>query len=170
MGIVVGTRESVARVRAHPFYRAIRCDKLTLIAMEATLRLFLDADRLPESHPTIGALTRSPDALAERARAFAERLGALAPVRRGEIEIRAEPADDTVGAGSLPTVKLPGHAVVLAARDVEAGELARRLRAHVVPVFTTVRDQSVRLHVRTLLPGDEEDVEAALLAALSPSE
>ena len=41
MGIIVGTRESVARVRAHPLYRALRCDKLSLIAMEATLRLFL---------------------------------------------------------------------------------------------------------------------------------
>lgn len=167
MGIVVGTRESVARVRAHPFYRAIRCDKLTLIAMEATLRLFLDEERLAERHPTIGGLTREAPALRARAEALAARLRELPAVRDGRVDVTVEEVHDTVGAGSLPTVKLPGWGVVLRAAGREGGEFARALRAHAVPVFTTVREGAVRLHARTLLPGDEDDIEAALAAALA---
>jgi L-seryl-tRNA(Ser) seleniumtransferase len=167
MGIIVGSRESVARVRAHPFYRAVRCDKLSLIAMEATLRLFLDEERLPEVHPTIRGLTATPESMQPRAEALAAMLQGLDPVASGAVAVSVAPVEDTVGAGSLPTVKLPGVGVWLRPRDVEAGELARRLRAATTPVFTTVRDQAVQVHVRTLQPGDEEDVAAALAAAFT---
>jgi L-seryl-tRNA(Ser) seleniumtransferase len=165
MGIVVGKRESVARVRADPFYRALRCDKLGLIAMEATLRLFLDGHRLAQTHPTFALLSAAPAALEARARELAARLGTLPAARDGRLRLGVERAHDAVGAGSLPTVELPGWAVRVEARGVEAGELARRLRAGPVPVFTTVHDGAVHLHVRTLLPGDEDDVHAALEAA-----
>jgi len=167
MGIVVGRRESVARVRAHPFYRAIRCDKLTLIAMEATLRLFLDEGHLADVHPTVAGLTASRESLRARAEALAGRLEGCSPARHGLLEVRVEDVHDAVGAGSLPTVRLPGVGVLLEAQRMEASTLARRLRAHAVPVFTTVREGAVRLHVRTLQPGDEDDVEAALEAALA---
>ncbi len=165
MGIVVGTRESVARVRAHPFYRAIRCDKLSLVAMEATLRLFLDEASLARVHPTTRALVLSVEALEARARSLAARLGTLGAARAYEIGV--EVVDDAVGAGSLPTERLPGRAVVLRAREREAGEVARRLRAAPVPVFTTVRDGGVRFHVRTLLDRDEDDVVAAVERAFA---
>jgi L-seryl-tRNA(Ser) seleniumtransferase len=167
MGIVVGTRESVARVRAHPLYRALRCDKLTLVAMEATLRLFLDEGQLLSRHPTTAALGARREDLLGRAEGLSRRLAALPEVRDGLLEVAVEEAEDAVGAGSLPTVVLPGAAVRLRARDVEAGELARRLRAARVPVFATVRDRAVEIHVRTLLPGDEEDVLSALAASLA---
>lgn len=167
MGIVVGTRESVARVRAHPFYRAVRCDKLGLVAMEATLRLFLDEEKLTDTHPTIRALALAPDVLRQRAETLAMRLAALDPVRAGHVAVHVEDVGDTVGAGSLPTVVLPGTGVWLRPRDLEAGELAKRLRAASVPVFTTVKDQAVQLHVRTLQAGDEDDVEQALLGAFA---
>jgi L-seryl-tRNA(Ser) seleniumtransferase len=81
--------------------------------------------------------------------------------------VEVAPSADAVGAGSLPTVELPGVAVRLTSAEVEAGELARRLRAGAVPVFTTVADGAVRLHVRTLLPGDEDDLLAAVLSAFA---
>ncbi len=165
MGIMVGSRECVARVRAHPLYRAVRCGKLSLIAMEATLRLFLHPERLAETHPTFRMLTAEPDALLARAEALRERLAAAAPVASGAVTVGAQPAGDAVGAGSLPTVELPGAAVTLVAKDIEAGELARRLRAHRPPVFTTVHDHIVHVHVRTLQPGDDEVVVAALESA-----
>ena len=167
MGIIVGTRESVARVRAHPLYRALRCDKLTLIAMEATLRLFLDEDRLASVHPTVAGLSADPRDLRVRADALLARLADLEPLARGQVRASVEEIGDAVGAGSLPTITLPGWAVWLRPRDVEAGELARRMRAAPVPVFTTVRDQAVQVHVRTLLPGDDACVERALASAFA---
>jgi len=159
MGLVIGKADAVARVRAHPLYRAVRCDKLSLIAMEATLRLFLHPDQLPGTHPTFAALTAAPATLFARAQALLPRVRAAAPTFAAEVV----EARDAVGAGSLPTVELPGYAVRLVAPQIEAGELARRLRAGATPVFTTVSDGAVHLHVRTILPEDDD----ALLRALA---
>jgi L-seryl-tRNA(Ser) seleniumtransferase len=160
MGLVLGKADAVARVRAHPLYRALRCDKLVLLAMEATLRLFLHPERLRETHPTWAALSASREDLRGRAQALAQRIASLG------LPVTAEVVDaaDAVGAGSLPTVELPGAAVRLASSE-EAGALARRLRAAPTPVFTTVKDDAVFLHVRTMRPGDDEAVLAALRAA-----
>jgi L-seryl-tRNA(Ser) seleniumtransferase len=166
MGILVGTRECVARVRAHPLYRAVRCGKLGLIAMEATLRLFLDPAALGRTHPTWRMLTAPREALLQRARALAARLEDLDVARDGRLAVAVEPAGDAVGAGSLPTYELPGAAVALESAALEAGELARRLRAHRPPVFTVVHDHRVHVHVRTLQEGEEDDVAAALQGAL----
>lgn len=167
MGLVLGTREMVARVRAHPLYRAVRCDKLTLIAMEATLRLFLDPGSLARTHPTYAMLTARRDGLRSRARALAARLERAAAT--DELTIAVRDVGDAVGGGSLPTVELEGCALRLTHAQLEAGELARRLRRASVPLFTTVHDGAVWIHLRTLLPGDDDDVEVALRAALGPS-
>lgn len=161
MGLVLGTAEAVARVRAHPLYRAVRCDKLKLIAMEATLRLFLDPERLAATHPTWAALTATPAALRPRAEALAARARAAAPAAAVDVVEVA----DAVGAGSLPTVELPGLALRVTRPGTEAGALAARLRAGPTPVFSTVAEGAVRLHVRTVLPDDEAPLLAALAAA-----
>lgn len=162
MGIMVGTRECVARVRAHPLYRAVRCGKLDLISMEATLRLFLNQDTLVETHPTYRMLTAQQPELRERAEALATRLRDSAA---HGVDVQIADVGDAVGAGSMPTVELPGAAVSLASSAIEAGELARRMRAHRPPVFSQVHDGRVFVHVRTLQPGDEDDVVAAVEAA-----
>ena len=167
MGIMVGSRECVARVRAHPLFRAVRCDKLTLIAMEATLRLFLFPERLTETHPTFAMLTAPLEGLMARATALAERLRSTAAAKQGALEVAVEAAGDAVGAGSLPTVELAGSAVTLRAKGLEAGAFAKRLRACRPPLFTTVHDHVVHVHVRTLQSGEEENVVAAVEAALA---
>ena len=164
MGIVLGKADAVARVRAHPLYRAVRCDKLSLIAMEATLRLFLHPERLVETHPTFAALSAGRDALLGRARALADRVRAEFS---GALDVEACEAADAVGAGSLPTVELPGAAVRVRAKGIEAGAFAKRLRAAATPVFSTVKDDAVLLHVRTMLPGEEDVVLAGLREALA---
>ena len=159
MGLVIGKADAVARVRAHPLYRAVRCDKLTLIAMEATLRLFLHPERLRDTHPTFAALTADPASLRARAEALLPRVRAAAP--RWTVDVVE--AKDAVGAGSLPTVELPGYAIRVTAPGIEAGELGKRLRGGAMPIFSTVSDGAVHLHVRTILADEVE----ALLAAIS---
>jgi L-seryl-tRNA(Ser) seleniumtransferase len=166
-GLVLGSRECVAMCRAHPLYRALRADKLRLAALEATLRLFLHPETLPDTHPTVAMLTAPRERLLERAAALAARLVGSDPVREGRVAVEVQSVADAVGAGSLPTVELPGAAVRLTSSKVEAGELARRLRAAAVPVFATVGDGAVFLHVRTLLSGDDDDVVRAFDSAFA---
>jgi L-seryl-tRNA(Ser) seleniumtransferase len=129
MGLMLGSRECVAMARAHPLYRALRADKLRLVALEATLRLFLHPETLEASHPTVAMLSATRATLLARATTLGQRLAGLAAVKAGRVVIRVEDAGDAVGAGSLPTVELPGVALRLTCSAVEAGELARRLRA-----------------------------------------
>jgi L-seryl-tRNA(Ser) seleniumtransferase len=157
-GIVLGRREPVATLRRSPLARALRLDKLTLAALDATLRLVL-AGRSHEL-PTLRQLLEPAEAVAARAEALAGRLAKAAPAG---LEIHCEPTRAPVGGGSLPGFTLESRAVVLgAAGGAEA--LAAALRGAEVPVIARVADGRVLLDVRTLLPGDESTLEAAVAA------
>jgi L-seryl-tRNA(Ser) seleniumtransferase len=156
-GIVLGRAEAVRALRKSPLARALRLDKLTLAALDATLRLLL-AGRAEEL-PTLRMLLEPAAVVADRARALAERLRESAP--RG-LEVAAVETRAPVGGGSLPGFALPSAAVALAAAPLGAEALSRALRAAAVPVIARVAEGRVLLDARTLLPGDEADVEAAL--------
>jgi L-seryl-tRNA(Ser) seleniumtransferase len=157
-GIVLGRAERVAALRRSPLARALRLDKLTLAALDATLRLLL-AGRALEL-PTVRQLLEPVERVAERARALAERLTRSAPAGLG---IALEETRAPVGGGSLPGFELASAAVALA--SAAGGEaLARALRSAAVPVIGRVVGERVLLDARTLLPGDEQAIEAAVSA------
>ena len=162
-GIVLGAAERVRALRQSPLARALRLDKLSLAALDATLRLLL-AGREREL-PTLRMLLEPAEAVAERAAALAERLQKAAP--RGLV-VALEETRAPVGGGSLPGFELPSAAVALAA-PAGAEALARALRRAAVPVIGRVSDARVLLDARTLLPGDESDVEAAVASLASGS-
>jgi L-seryl-tRNA(Ser) seleniumtransferase len=144
-GIVVGRADLVKRLRRHPLQRALRADKLTLAALEGTLRLALET---PDEVPVLRML-REP---AETVRARAERLAALVG---GDVE-------DTVaraGGGALPLAELPSFACA-----VEEG-LAETLRDGEPPVVGIVRDGRLLLDCRTLTDGDVDEVAKAIVSA-----
>jgi L-seryl-tRNA(Ser) seleniumtransferase len=157
-GIVLGRAERVRALRKSPLARALRLDKLTLAALDATLRLLL-AGRAAEL-PTLRMLLEPESVVATRARALAERLAKAAP--RG-VRVAVEPTRAPVGGGSLPGFELPSAAAVLRA-SASAEALAQALRRTPVPVLGRVHDGRLLLDARTLLPGDEADVEAAVAA------
>jgi L-seryl-tRNA(Ser) seleniumtransferase len=154
-GILLGRGPLVARARRNPLARALRLDKLTLAALDWTLRAQLEG-RAAEL-PVLRQLAESAAALEPRARALAER---LAKAARGRLAVSVVPVRSPVGGGSLPGFELDSWAVAL--RAPRAAALAAALRAGGVPVLGLVRDGAVLLDVRTLLPGDAEDCEAAL--------
>ncbi len=138
-GLIVGDRALVARVRAHPLYRAFRCDKLTLAALEATLAIYRDGDPLREI-PTLRMLTVSPDHLESRAKTLA---GALAPLGATVV-----PTESFAGSGANPARPLPSFAVA-----VDGGAAAAdALRAPVdgPPIFARVERGQVLLDLRSL--------------------
>ena len=155
-GIVLGTAARVQLLRKSPLARALRLDKLTLAALDATLRLLL-AGREREL-PTLRMLLEPALAVAARAEALAERVRKAAP--RG-LGVALEETRAPVGGGSLPGFELPSVAVALSG-PAGAETLARALRLAAVPIVGRVAGARVLLDARTLLPGDELDIEAAI--------
>ena len=144
-GIVVGRAELVERLRRHPLQRALRADKLTLAALEGTLRVAAEA---PDDVPVLRML-REP---AEAVRARAERLAALVG---GDVEQTVARA----GGGALPLAELPSFACAV------EEELAARLRAAEPPVVGIVRDGRLLLDCRTLRDADLDELATAVAAA-----
>ena len=144
-GIVAGRADLVERLRRHPLQRALRADKLTIAALEGTLRLVLDA---PEQIPVL-RMVREP---AEVVRARAERLATLVG---GEVEETVARA----GGGALPLAELPSYACAV------EEQLAARLRAGEPPVVALVRDGRTLLDCRTLTDDEVEEVAVAVAAA-----
>jgi L-seryl-tRNA(Ser) seleniumtransferase len=155
-GIVLGRAETVMQLRQRPLARALRLDKLTLAALDATLRLVLEG-RAREL-PTLRQLLEPADAVAARAAALATR---LAKAALPGLEVHDEPTRAPVGGGSLPGFTLESRAVVLT-HAVGPEALAAALREAEVPVIARVADGRVLLDARTLLPGDESVLEAAV--------
>jgi L-seryl-tRNA(Ser) seleniumtransferase len=143
-GIVVGRAELVERLRRHPLQRALRIDKLSLAALEGTLRLYLDA---PERVPVLRMLRQ--DAATVRTRA--ERLAAACD---GTVEETV----GRVGGGALPLAELPSFACAI------EETLAAPLRGHEPPVVGIVRDGRLLLDCRTLSAGEIDEVAAAVRA------
>jgi L-seryl-tRNA(Ser) seleniumtransferase len=149
-GIVVGRADLIERLRRHPLQRALRADKLTLAALEATLALYLEPERAAHEVPVLRMLGEP----VEQVRARAER---LATAVGGEVEETV----GRVGGGALPLAELPSLACAL------EEELAAPLRLGVPAVVGIVRDGRLLLDCRTLTDAEAAEVAAAVSAARS---
>ena len=145
-GVIVGRRSVIERIRSHPLARALRADKACLMALERTLHLFRDPDRLAETHPTYRMLAATPDVLKKRAGKLAAAIAKAAPGAQANVV----EAVGYLGSGSLPMEQLATFAVELAIEGVEAGELARRLRTDEACVFARIENDRVLMDARTI--------------------
>jgi L-seryl-tRNA(Ser) seleniumtransferase len=158
-GLIMGTREAVTAVRTHPLARATRIDKLSLAALEATLKLYLDPDEARVQVPVLAMLGASEAELAEKAVRLQAAIGAPSEIIR---------ATGKVGGGALPLLELEGPAVALGSSDGGRAEvLARALRAADPPVIARISDGRVLLDPRTIADRELSLVAAAARAALS---
>ncbi len=146
-GIVVGKREMVAKLKSNALKRALRCDKLTLAALSATLRLYLRSGNLAADIPTLRFLTRSiaeMKQIAPRARdILADHLGA---------EFRCEIIDSTsqIGSGALPTEELPTVAIRVTHPRISANSIADIFRRGHPPIIGRIIDEGFQLDLRTI--------------------
>ncbi len=157
-GIVLGRGALVERLRRNPLCRALRVDKMTLAALEATLRLYRDPERARRAVPVLEMITRSAGALEEEARQMAEALA-----RHPAVAAVVRPGAGAVGGGTFPEVALEGPVVAVEVRGLAPHELARRLREQEPPVVARVADERLTLDPRTLLEGDVEVVVRSVL-------
>jgi L-seryl-tRNA(Ser) seleniumtransferase len=145
-GIIAGRRELIERIEKDPLMRAFRLDKMTLAALEATLRLYLNEEAALHSVPVLRMLNTPLDELRGQAEELAARLGGISGVTA---TVTADEA--YVGGGSLPDQAMRTWVVELVAAGISDAELAARLRTGTPAVMTRVREGRVVLDVRTLL-------------------
>jgi L-seryl-tRNA(Ser) seleniumtransferase len=159
-GIIVGRADLVARIRKNPMKRALRCDKLTIAALGAVLRLYGDPDRLAQKVPALRLLARpAPEIEAQALRL----LPALAQWAGQRALVDVVPVLSQIGSGSLPVDLLPSFALRLRPRAGQgAQQMAAALRSLPLPVIGRIADKALLLDLRCL------DDEAGLLAALAP--
>ena len=149
-GIIVGKKEMIARLQSHPLKRALRADKMTLAALEATLRLYLHPEALAEKLPTLRQLTRTKEAV----HAQALRLQAQLTEHYGaEFALTVMPCLSQIGSGSLPVDRLPSAALTFTPHDGRGSRLealAARWRLLPVPVIGRIYDGRLWLDLRCL--------------------
>ncbi len=158
-GIIVGKRDVIDKLRKHPMARALRIDKLTLAALEATLRLYLDPQKALQQVPTLKMLSTS---VAELQKSCEVLLPQIQEAVGAAADCRIVEATATVGGGALPLAELPGRAIALAPKDLSLNELTSRLRSCDPAVVGRIQDDLFLIDPRTLNTDDE----AQLLQAL----
>lgn len=162
IGVLAGKKAIIDRLRAYPLLRALRVDKMTLAAFEATLKLYLSEHS--ERIPTLAMLAESSRSLRRKATRLAGKLKKVLP----PTSLSVISADDAVGGGAFPAERLPGWAVKITPVSLGGtGALLASLRESSTPVIAGAGDDGVVLHVRTLRPGDDEIICDAFRAVVS---
>lgn len=158
-GIIAGSREIVDRVVKNPLMRALRVDKVTYAAIEATLRLYERGASLTEV-PVIRAIATSREEIAGRAKKLAE---LITRSTDGRVTISIEDGASVIGGGSAPEVKLPTVLLAIQHAEMSASSLEERLRGFRIPIITRTERDRVMIDLRTVSAGEE----AILLDAIA---
>jgi len=162
-GLIVGKRLLVENLRRNPLARAVRIDKLTLAALEATLRLYLDEGQAFSRIPVLRALAMPLQEIEQRARRLCDRIAALAS---GHLEVSVIDGTSEVGGGALPLESIPTRLVAVQAAHLTAPVLEGCLRRTDPPVMVRIKDGLVVLDPRTVLE-DELETLANLVASVA---
>jgi L-seryl-tRNA(Ser) seleniumtransferase len=161
-GMLVGRRDLLARARKNPLARAVRIDKLSLAALEATLRLYREPDRALREIPILRMLGLTAAEIGERAEGLARLVRSAAP----DAAIAIEDETSEVGGGALPLQAIPTRVLALRPTRGTAAELETRLRRGRPPVLVRVKGDRVLLDLRTVETSEETALAERLCEAL----
>jgi L-seryl-tRNA(Ser) seleniumtransferase len=161
-GIIVGRRELIERIKKNPLTRALRCDKMTYAAAEATLKLFLEPEKMITTHPVLSMIARKPESVQGQARRLRRRL--LSQLS-GKAELAVIPGETEMGSGSLPGKSIPTFLLQIKPLSLMPDELGKRLRLGNPPVFTRIAADAVLLDLRTVFEEEERTLASCLVAA-----
>ncbi len=150
-GVVVGRKELVQRIVEHPLARALRVDKMTLAALDATLRLYEDDTTLEQRLPLLQLLSAADENLKNRAERLAPQIAACTPVLAAEVV-----ADHAyLGGGSMPTQALTTWCVAISPRNLSVDRLAQMLRGATPAVFARIKQDRLLLDLRSVFPDQD---------------
>ncbi len=153
-GILSGRADLIGRMRSNSLFRALRADKLTYAALEATLLAYVKRDY--DAIPALRMMRASSATIGQRAEAVA------AKIQSAGLTVELIDGESVIGGGAAPSATLPTRLLAVTAEGVTAGELAARLRASDPPILARVLDDRVLLDLRTVFPEQDDDVTKAL--------
>ncbi len=156
-GIIVGRKDPLERIKKNPINRALRIDKMTLAALEATLHLYRDESKAVSAIPTLHMLTIPPRIIANRARRLLNRLRKLGD---GRLEAVIINASSRVGGGALPLQELPTRCVGVILTGLSANRIDRIMREATSPIIGRIEDDVFVMDMRTV-----QDEEIAMIAS-----
>ena len=157
-GMLSGRRELIARIRSNPLFRALRVDKLTYAALEATLLAYVRQEH--NAIPALRMLRLTPEEIQCRAEAIKKNL----QTEKGGLQVEIVGGQSVVGGGAAPAATLATHLLAVTCANLSADELAARLRSCKPPIVARVEEGRVLLDLRTVFPEQDELVARALLA------
>ena len=157
-GIILGKAKLIDAIRKNQFARIVRVGKLTLTALEATLKLFLDESIALSEVPTLHMLRRDGSEIAKQAKRLASELSKNV----AGVAVETLPGFSQMGSGSLPAQNLTTTLVALYPENIGAESLAKQLRRHSTPIFTRIQNDQVLIDPRTFLDGDDKTIIEAL--------
>ncbi len=158
-GIIVGSKELIDRIKKNPYYRMMRCDKVTLSLLEHTLKLYLNPENVIEQIPTLRAIARPAEGV------LAEAEDIVAALKKAGIEAEIESAQSQIGGGSTPGENLPTHVVVIKSLGGSLDAASKRLRLGTPSVFCRIEDDALKFDPRSLLTGQEHELVEAIINA-----
>ena len=162
-GLIVGRNEVIERLRKHPRYRVLRCDKLVYAALEATLESYLRSTEI-EDIPVLRMLSQTKEKLFERASRFVEKLKEKLS-ENSALNVEIIDGHSAVGGGAAPEAKLETSLIVLTHKTLSINQLEEKLRLNDPPVITRVADDKVILDLRTVDENAEEKLPGIFASA-----
>ncbi len=163
-GIILGRKDLIAKMTSHPLARALRIDKMTLAALDATLKLYLQPETVKDRIPTIQALCQTEIQIADRAGALLEKIKNRIP-RHWKISIQKDISP--VGGGALPQTQLPTWIMSIQSENCSATVLAANLRFSEPPIISRIQKDMVVLDLRTIPQYHLDEFAESLITTLS---
>lgn len=163
VGIIVGRKDLIDRIKKNPLTRMLRCDKMTIAALTAVLNLYNDLENAPSHIPALKMMALKEDELLSRAAELEKNINMVL----GD-KCKTEVIDeiDEVGGGSLPGVILKGKAVALSADNIEVNKIQEQLRRTDIPIVCRINKDRIILNVRTIEKSDFKIIVEALTGIL----
>jgi L-seryl-tRNA(Ser) seleniumtransferase len=162
-GIIVGRKETIDQIKANPLTRALRIDKMTLAALESTLKLYRDEQKAIEQIPTLRMLTMSYDVISKKAEGIQKMIGkALDGVAETDLlDMNSRP-----GGGSFPELDLPTRCIAIQPKDLSVSSLESKMRLSSPAIIGRIDDNRYILDPRTIQDGQDQTIVSTLTQIL----
>jgi len=164
-GIVIGRGKYISMMKENPLYRVLRAGKLVIAALEATLRLYLDADKILEVNPALRLLSRPLEEIESMTHSLVDSLtGKLSDLAI----IRVEDGYSRVGSVSAAPERFPTKFISIKPMKVSADILSKRLRSRATPIFALVREEHLIIDLRAVRDDEADEIATALMECCQP--